>query len=110
MKTPHKGFLTLAIVVIALLVALDKWRSKNRTKQAPAPSPNCPNFSITINKSDVGAIIFATIPALIDKTGLKRKVLETDTMIYEGSIDAITAFEAIARQKGWTYFKSNKHC
>jgi hypothetical protein len=58
----------------------------------------------------VGAITFATIPALIDKTGLKRMVLETDTMIYEGSIDAVTAFEIIAHQRGWTYYQSNKHC
>lgn len=100
----------MAIAVVALLVAVDIWRSKNKTKQAPAPSSNCSNFSITINKSDVGAITFATIPALIDKTGLKRKVLETDTMIYEGSIDAVAAFEIIAQQRGWTYYKSNKHC
>jgi hypothetical protein len=110
MKSAHQGLLILAITVVALLVAVDRWRLKNKTKQAPAPSSNCLDFSITINKSEVGAITFATIPAIIDKTGLKRTALETDTMIYEGNIDAVMAFEVIAQQRGWSYYQSNKHC
>ncbi len=110
MKSVHQGRLILAIAVVALLVAVDLWRLKNKTKQAPAPSSNCLDFSIAINKSEVGAITFATIPALIDKTGLKRTALETDTMIYEGNIEAVVAFEIIAQQRGWTYYQSNKHC
>jgi hypothetical protein len=30
----------LSIIVIALLIAVDMWRSKNKTKQASVPSPN----------------------------------------------------------------------
>ena len=77
---------------------------------APAASSFAQSPQDPIKRSDVGAIPFATIPAMIDKTGLKRTVLETDTLVYEGSADAVAAFETIAHGQGWNYYKSNKNC
>lgn len=111
MKKEHLALIGLAAVAVAVLVAVDMWRSaKTEQPQTDPAGQNCLNFSITIKRSDVGAIPFAAIPAMIDKTGLKRTVLETDTLVYEGSADAVVAFEAIAHGQGWNYYKSNKNC
>lgn len=113
MKKEHFGLLALAAAAVGILVAVDMWRSAKteQPKDVPAAAnPGCLNFSITIKRSEVGAIPFATIPAMIDKTGLKRTVLETDTLVYEGSADAVAAFETIAHGQGWNYYKSNKNC